>query len=273
MKNTSEQSFRACPVCGNEERDALNVLITLENPRHVGLKSYDLLQCAVCELLYLSPLPSSEALEDIYITNTQFLDSDHYMGDRAKSALEFYAGRLRALQDRIAAKETPEKLLEIGSGLSWMSRAAKMTDRIWLTVAQDITAEAVQLCTWVDHYFVGSLDKQIEQISHLGPYHIISMTHVFEHLPDPVSVLASLQRILHPGGITFITAPYRPRRWDRDPSVENWKSWSYNHVPAHLQYYNLRSLELCAEKAGMKILSFDPSGDNGEAFEAWLTTR
>ena len=68
-----------------------------------------------------------------------------------------------------------------------MCRAAKSRNRNHVTVAQDISPEALESCPWVDHYIQGEIDDR--RLDSWGPYHVISMTHVIEHLVDVKAVL------------------------------------------------------------------------------------
>ena len=208
--------------------------------------------------------------DDLYIGNTQFLDGAEYTGKRADLAMNYYRERFLVLLKRIGVTAKQVRVLEIGGGLSWMSRAAKSAKPDSITVAQDLTAEAVETCHWVDHYLVGELPSKVDSIEDHGPYHIISMTHVIEHLPDPIAVLQLCRPLLNRRGIIFITAPYRPKLWNSQSRFSIWRRWSYNHVPAHLQYFNAESMKRCAESSGLEVVHFDATAEEGQAFEAWL---
>lgn len=159
------------------------------------------------------------------------------------------------------------RLLEIGSGLAWMCRAAKALSPQFQTVAQDVTPEVKEECGWVDRYEVADIEDAL--FDELGPFDVISMTHVIEHIPDPVAVLRRAASLLKVGGVMFVSAPHRPTGWSADPTIETWQQWSYNHVPVHLQYFSQRSFELAAQTAGLDLQRWCLPGD-GEVFEAWL---
>jgi ubiquinone/menaquinone biosynthesis C-methylase UbiE len=170
---------------------------------------------------------------------------------------------MRALD---AALGNPKKLsvLEIGAGPAWISRAAKEVHPAASTVAQDVSSEMAEKSPWVDRYLVTSADAP--EIDQRGPYNDISLTHVFEHVPDPVGMLRRLKRVSN--GLIFITAPYRPVAWRG--SIEEWRKYCYNHVPAHLQYFSKRGMKTAAKRAGLRLRLWDDAAGDGEAFEAWL---
>jgi len=221
--------------------------------------SYDLVQCPSCDVVYISPLPPEEDLATIY-SGIQF---DYYNEENSRPVMEFCGERMRAVCKALGNPETLS-VLEIGAGSAWMARAAKAIYPNAVTVAQDISGEMALKCPWVDYYLVDSADNP--ELDRRGPYDVISMTHVFEHLPDPVAMLRRLRPICR--GLIFITAPHRPEAWSG--SIEEWTKYSYNHVPGHLQYFSGHGLTMAACQAGLQVAYWDAGSENGQAFEAWL---
>ena len=278
---------RKCPNCvghSTVQVEHLGALeVTLQHVRGIGPDCYDLFRCPGCELIYLSPLPPQEVLDALYIQSSQF-DGPVYQGDhalhvlrnhrlwldalRARPPLCHVSNRwVRAFLRRLPIRRKVRSVLEVGSGLSWMCRAAKSANPETITVAQDISSEASVSCPWVDHFVIGSLDFRYEEIRSLGPFQLISMSHVIEHLPDPVHVLRMCSNLLHSNGVLFISAPSRPVGWTVSSSIEIWKKWELNQNPAHLQYFNKKSMERCARQSGLWLLNYEA---NQDAFNAWL---
>jgi SAM-dependent methyltransferase len=150
-----------------------------------------------------------------------------------------------------------------------MCRAAKAVNPDNVTVAQDISPEAVRKCPWVDFYILGdALDTRIDQHA---PYDVISLTHVIEHLVRPLEVIRRCKSLLRKDGVIFITAPHRPVGWrDASSDIALWESYSYNHVPAHIQYFSMKSMRVLSEQAGCIMDYWSHLHEGGQAFEAWL---
>ncbi len=253
--------MRPCPVCSKiasvDVGELTNTSVTAEALDH---SNYHLLHCRDCNIVYLSPMPTTHDLDAIYIGQAQF---DYYDDERMRAVVDFMEHRLRALLARLRKVDAPA-VLEIGAGFAWMASAGKRVSPRSLGVAQDITAEVADKCPWVDHYIVGPADDP--RIDALGPYDVISLTHVIEHLPDPAAMLRRLHPITR--GMIFITAPHRPVRWDG--TIESWLKYSYNHVPAHLQYFGEKGMRRMAEANGFKVAFWDASSEEGQGFEVWL---
>lgn len=80
---------------------------------------------------------------------------------------------------------------------------------------------------------------------------VVFTNHVLEHLPDPVGFFSKLKPLLHPGSVVFMRVPNGDALANRrfgmvfDPLF---------YFPHHVHYFSPRSLLLCAERAGMKVL-------------------
>lgn len=259
---------RACPACGISNKLRARHLGVLDsNDPEFFRAPFPLMQCRKCGTIFLSPAPSEKELNQSYLGKKQF-ESPDYSGERLGLIHDFYRGCFERLREGISA--TPLKVLEVGAGKSWISYAAKSACSDNITVAQDITPEAAGSCAWVDHYLVGELELVLDRIRALGPFHIISLTHVIEHLLDPVAALKTLRELLERNGRIFLTAPHRPVGWSKSSSLDQWSRWSYNHVPQHLQYFHRKSFEIVATRSTLSLEKFDASSEDGQAFEAWL---
>jgi SAM-dependent methyltransferase len=262
---------RPCPICSIRASET-GFIGSLErtDSADISRDRFDLTYCSCGELIYISPLPTENDFRNLYVVGRQFIKGTVYRDEkRIKSALQYYEDRTRAMLSLIGPGRAAHKFLEIGAGLSWICRVAKRISPEYETVAQDVSSEVSAECTWVDHYLVTHL--QDDRIDELGPYDVISMTHVIEHLPDPVQTLRRAKALLREDGIIFVTAPHRPVGWSgTEKSLVKWLGYSYNHVPRHLQYFSRRSFEIAAVLAGLSLVHWSSEHEEGQAFEAWL---
>ena len=205
----------------------------------------------------------------MYVDSEQFTSEEYVDQERVAMILEFMSGRLTYLTSTMTIDDRGPAILEIGSGNAWMCRAAKANYPVARTVAQDITDEAIDHCPWVDEYHV----QDVEDLDLSETFDVISMTHVFEHVPEPVETLIALKSLLRPAGKVFITMPYRPAGESQNMRRADWESYSYLHVPAHLQYLSERSMHAIAARAGYRVDFWDASAEGGDACEVHLTLK
>lgn len=268
-KQCDSEAIRPCPVCGKSRARIIGRLKT--NVRlHLERAEYDFGQCQSCELLYISPAPSEADLRAIYVESNQFDDPVYTDPARVSLIIEYMNGCFRALLERLGhTANDAVAVLEVGAGLAWMCRAAKAVSTKNVTVAQDISPEGVNKCPWVDSYVL--CDIFDTRVDHGAPYDVISLTHVIEHLVDPVKVIRRCVSLLRRHGVIFITAPHRPIGWrDGASDIVLWENYSYNHVPAHIQYFSKKSMQTLSERAGRALDYWNHSHEKGQAFEAWL---
>ncbi len=262
-KNAPEHPCRACG-----QQAALRRLGDV-SPTHPGpfhTNEFGLVCCPRCEVVYLDPAPTSEDLRTLYEVSVQFAD-DHYTSpDQVARILEYYTHAVRNLG---LLDGRGSRVLEIGAGYSWVSRACKSIDPTTRTIAQDVSAECANRCEWVDSYHVGT----VEDLAEAEPFKLASMTHVIEHLVDPRQMLATVAQLLERGGKLFVTAPHRPVKWKPSDGIERWRDYSYLHVPAHVTYFSRRWFEQVAPELGLRVAHWDARHEDGQAFELVLERR
>lgn len=95
----------------------------------------------------------------------------------------------------------------------------------------------------------------------------VVVSHVIEHVHDPVSLLRECRRILKPGGKLVILTPNYlglQRRWLG-------RSWRGLDCPRHLFLFSRRSLCRCSEIAGLKVVTLQTTARGAKNF--WLLSR
>ena len=258
-------------MCGASGR-RLRVIGTLATTGSIVFERdrYELVECRGCDLVFLSPQPSDEDLRRIYLQSSQFDDALYVDEARVHAILEYMTSCLMRILARARRPANARlSILEVGAGLAWMGRAAKALNAQSATTAQDISPEAVNRCPWIDAYVHG--DAFDARLDARAPYDVISMTHVIEHLVDPLAIVRRCVGLLAPRGVILITAPHRPIGW-RSGSTDTsmWNAYSYTHVPAHIQYFGRRSMQAFARKAGCELAYWNADSEEGQAFEAWI---
>lgn len=90
-----------------------------------------------------------------------------------------------------------------------------------------------------------------------GPFDMISLHHVLEHLPDPQAALRQARGLLAPGGKLLIRIPLADSEAFERYGV-HWVNWD---APRHLHLLTRKAMGRLAAAAGLKVvhLSFDSS--------------
>lgn len=133
------------------------------------------------------------------------------------------------------------RLLDIGCANGELLRCFGALAPHWKMVGFEIDdkrREEVESIQGVEEFASGSLDKLNKQ------FDIITLIHVFEHLPNPKQWLENLKRLLKPDGIVIIQVP--------DP-----KANPYNLLVAdHCSHFQMPDLIKIANRAGYDIVVY-----------------
>ncbi len=89
--------------------------------------------------------------------------------------------------------------------------------------------------------------KELSQMA--GAFDVIMLHHSFEHMTEPVTILADAARLLQPGGMLIIRVPVA--------ASFAWKHYGVNWVqldpPRHIFLPSVQSLKLLAERSGLRL--------------------
>tara|TARA_B110000037_G_scaffold215516_1_gene273028 strand:- start:240 stop:1280 length:1041 start_codon:yes stop_codon:yes gene_type:complete len=94
----------------------------------------------------------------------------------------------------------------------------------------------------------------IEELEHRERYDLIILSHVLEHIKEPIAFLQSLKKKLTTNGMIYIEVPgikWIQRVWNHDILL---------HIQnAHIWYFTRQTLEILLAKAGLSVIN--RSGD------------
>ena len=193
--------------------------------------------CDDCELTYLWPQPAPETLAAFYAAEYRDIYNDPTPAERHEQDLP--EACLRAA--RVAPLITgDERLLEIGSGsFAFLKTIAPMLE----------TAVGIEPDDKTRAWFAESSDlRTLPDINTLtvndGPFDLIVMFHVLEHLPNPVNYLSHLRNLLSPNGRIVVEVPNADDALISLYEIESFRRFYYSI--AHLTYFNPASLVQCA---------------------------
>jgi len=157
----------------------------------------------------------------------------------------------RYLLDQIAKGSV---VLELGPASGYMTRILK--DRECIIDAIELNPEdAAKANPFCRTMITGSLDN-VEVFRNLpGPYEVILMADVLEHLRAPENLLPEIRRRLSPDGLALVSLP----------NIAFWKMrfellrgrFDYTDMGlldrTHLRFYTIRSATQMFQKAGFRV--------------------
>lgn len=213
---------------------------------HFTKKSFSLVRCSDCTLIFTNPRPSQIELIDYY-------PPSYYgeFGKRFNPAIEKVVHFFRKrLADKIDSNFLHSgRILEVGSGRGTL--LSELAEKGWTaigteyseTLAKGVTnALGVRVYPTPDLKYCGFPDKYFD---------VVICYHVLEHLPDPIRTLNEIRRIIHPQGL-LITAVPNIGGFTARMSKNRWFGID---VPRHLFHFTPETLERALNQTGFKIKS------------------
>jgi SAM-dependent methyltransferase len=149
----------------------------------------------------------------------------------------------KALEMHVENKKAA-KILEIGSGLGYLTYALNKADYkvIGLDVSQTAVDEAAK--TFGDNYICKDLFEYSE--SNPGSYDIVILTEVIEHVGKPLNFISAIIKLLKPGGRAIITTPNKSF-YPKDVI------WASDLPPVHCWWLSEGSMSFIAGKLNLDI--------------------
>lgn len=252
----NETLTKGCWVCGHEGSRQVKTGSRLQpsaDDFRITDASYgataDIFQCTACGFLYCphlhNPLDHYASMED-----------REYEATRQQRALQF-----AKLLARIPAVAAGKRLLDIGAGSGILiEEAIKLgCDTIGVEPSTYLADAAKQRGLPV---ITGSFPNAAIE----GPFDVITLIDVIEHVDNPLEILDSARRLLAPDGVCVLVTPDLGSLAAR---ILGWHWWHFR--VAHIGYFNERTLALLLGNCGLvSIASWRP----GWFFPAdYLATR
>jgi 2-polyprenyl-3-methyl-5-hydroxy-6-metoxy-1,4-benzoquinol methylase len=235
-----------CNLCGANDAE----LVYVEKDRLMGLPgSFRLVRCRQCGLMYVNPRPTFEEMGKYYPEeygpyrvpkenqSSWIAQLDHSYG---------YWKRARLIQ---AAYPTGGRILDVGCATGEFLR---MLGRVgpWEAHGTEVSPDAAKYareCHGLD-VCSGELADAHYPDSH---FDVITIWDVLEHVHDPTSTLAEINRILKPGGLAVV----------RVPDVSSWdarlfgRHWVGLDAPRHIYVFSVETLSALLRKTGFETRS------------------
>jgi 2-polyprenyl-3-methyl-5-hydroxy-6-metoxy-1,4-benzoquinol methylase len=235
MESNRTRKTAPCPVCDGETALFFR---TRDLNRRLSGEIFAYHRCRSCRLVFLDPVPCDLA---------SYYDEDYHGALPSLSQLIAAAKGVEGYKLELVRRFVRQgRLLEIGPGLGGFACLAKEAGYEVEAIEMDekccsFLSNVVGVRTICSHSPASVLSTE-------GPYDIVALWHVFEHLPDAFGTLAAASRRLKPGGVVVIAAP--------NPDGLQFRllrhRWAHVDAPRHLFLVPLRLLLQRAQAHGLE---------------------
>jgi SAM-dependent methyltransferase len=235
-----------CPVCEGVEFHPL--FSATDRLYHTTAEPFQVVECAQCRLMQLSPQPTPAELDRYYPKHYWFTPEDSTTGRMEQIYRRFVLrDHVRFVERALRESEESGPVLDVGCGGGLFLRLLR--DRGFGVMGLDSSVEAARVAWTANHVPVtcGALSQApFPPQSCAG----ITMFHVIEHLHDPRCYLKAAHDLLRPDGRLIVQAP----------NAGCWQflllgaSWNGVDVPRHLYDFRPADLDRLLDACGFEVL-------------------
>lgn len=234
-----------CPVCGS--RDIKNLIICKDH--FLSGESFAINECNECTFRFTNPRPVDSELDKYY-------DSENYIShtNQSNNLVQFIYKIVRTytLKQKlklINSLSDPKKILDVGCGTGDFLNVCKQNG--WGTTGVEVNEKARKIAK---HRFNLSPYSDLFELNTEGMFNIITLWHVFEHIPDIHETLSHLKYLLTGKGYLVMALPnhksYDAKKYE--------SSWAGYDVPRHLSHFNQKSFKTLAKIHDLRIKDILP---------------
>ena len=242
----TEENFESvkCNLC-----DSCNSTILFNGKDRVHKKDglFKVVKCNNCGLIYTNPRPKQKVISDYY--PDEYWDTNENREDNFEKKLKKIVHKVINgiyYQFKIPS-EYSGKVLDIGCGDG--KGLYKLKNEGWETYGVEISELAIEYARKMRHLniFNGFVEDAMFEDEF---FDVIILSQVLEHLPNPLSTLKEINRILKNDGLLIISIP-NVESFDAKHFKKYWTGWE---LPRHFYHFSPLSVELLLNKAGFDIL-------------------
>lgn len=246
----------ACPMCGERS----NTLVLYGRDRLFAQPGrYRIVSCTACELRYLSPRPTLDALGAHYPSDYFIYQKPDDLPSWTRSmARKFTSLRWRESLERlekVTGKLNPSaNVLDIGCGLNdylVTLKELRGVEGIGVDFKPELAAYAREHLQMTVH--AGTLqDARFAD----GEFDVIAMNEYLEHEPNPLETLREARRVVAADGFLTIEVPCV----ESLPARLFGSCWSQVDAPRHLIHFTEKTLAEMLRRTGWELVHTETFG-------------
>lgn len=227
-----------CPVCGTPEARVLFVA----RDRMLGRPGeFPVVRCSGCGLVFLKPRPAPDAIGCYY--PDEYYPLDHEPATEAYAVAEHLLDAVSGWARSHGLREP--RILDVGCGTGLFLHLAEQSGMKPQGIELSQSAAEYGRIKYNLDIYSGTLESADLPAE---SFDVITMSHVLEHLPDPVAALRRLAESLKPGGLLFLSVP----NFDSAEARFFGRRWFSLDAPRHLYQFTPDSLSKTLAAAGLE---------------------
>lgn len=250
-----EENFEylKCNLCGSNSSDIFFKGIDIKYKK-LGL--FTVVKCNRCGLIYSNPRPKQSLISKYYPDEYWEMEYDNgVMETKIKKIAHKFINKI-SFKIKIPLKNGG-KILDIGCGDGkWL---LKLREEGWKTYGVEISDLAAEYVR--KKYNLNVFTGIVEDAGYEDDFFdAIILSHVIEHLSDPIRTLFEVNRILKKDGILVISAP-NVGSFEAKHFKKYWIGWD---LPRHFYHFTPTTITSLLNKTGFDVveIKYDNNPNN-----------
>jgi 2-polyprenyl-3-methyl-5-hydroxy-6-metoxy-1,4-benzoquinol methylase len=205
----------------------------------------DIVKCSACGLIYLRTRPTMAALYQIY---QDYASTGHMkLPDNLAEAKQSPLRRTEFVNEVLSfATVKSGQWLDVGCG--WAALLSNVREHGFTPLGIEVTRNCIDYATMQLQIPVSNNQLTDSRVGD-NSCQVISMVHVFEHIPNPKETLSKIYNTLVPGGLFCGIVP-NIESYCSDIQQENWVWLDETH---HYTHYTPSTLKEKLEQGGFVV--------------------
>jgi 2-polyprenyl-3-methyl-5-hydroxy-6-metoxy-1,4-benzoquinol methylase len=232
-----------CPLC--QSHDIQTAIAT--HDYSITQQAFDLCDCLNCGIRFTQPMPDEAHIGAYYQSENYISHSDTKEGIVNRlyhMARQWMLNSKRKMAVNSASSST---LLDVGSGTGYFLQ--HMLNHGYQVLGVEVDEGARSFAQQQFGLDVRTPDE-LTQGKITGPFGLISMWHVLEHVHDPKLYLTRLYQLLEPGGLLLIAVPNYTSL-----DAQHYRGhWAAYDVPRHLWHFSPKAMTRLVDEMGFKVI-------------------
>ncbi len=212
---------------------------------------HPVIDCQHCGFKHIWPYPSEKSISELY-RKSYYTDVYPFSGNISENEIENanqqFSERLLTIEAKLPRGK--RKLLDIGAGNCGFLYTAR--ERGWDVLGIEPSEQGQERARLLQLPFICDAFSR-ESMQGYGPFDLIHLNCVLEHILDPIELLRTSYELLAPGGYISICVPndFNPLQ---AAFIETQQKSPWWIVPLqHINYFDTKSLPKLLERIGFEI--------------------
>ena len=229
-----------CPACNSKKK----IFLFRKN-------KFSYYTCIKCGTYYLSPRPNNKTLNEFYKNSKlyEFWNNNIFPATEKVRSKKIFKPRVKKILEICKKyKVNRQKIIDIGAGYGTFCSIMKKTYFFKEVIALEPNIDGAKKCI---EKKISTLNLPIEKAKqiNINKVSVFTLFEVIEHLYSPYNFLKKIKKFTNKKTLIIFTCP---NGMGFDISFLGKKSGAIDHE--HLNYFNPKSIEFLAKRAGFKVM-------------------